>query len=118
MGYFRPNTTTTDVESFCLFANRQIVFAVNHRFAVSNPALLSAPSKKSFSKVNSPILACSAFTSIDGAAAAVPVPGPNTLAAPVQVFGCRHDGLSTRCCDRRPKSAKARNRGGLGTLRC
>ena len=30
----------------------------------------------------------------------------------VQVFGRRDDGLSTRCCSRRPKSAKARNRGG------
>jgi hypothetical protein len=44
------DTATTDVESFGLFADRQIVLAVNHRFALSNPALLSAPSKKSFSK--------------------------------------------------------------------
>jgi len=29
----------------------------------------------------------------------------------VQVFGCRDDGLTTRCGGRRPKSAKARNRG-------
>jgi len=28
----------------------------------------------------------------------------------VQVFGRRDDGLSTRSCGRRPKSAKARNR--------
>jgi hypothetical protein len=28
------------------------VLAVNHRFALSNPALLSAPSKKSFSNVS------------------------------------------------------------------
>src|SRR6201997_2594935 len=75
------DTATTDVESFCLFANRQIVFAVNHRFALSTPALLSAPSKKSFSKVNSPILACSAFTSTTGSAA-LPAPGPKTSAAP------------------------------------
>ena len=32
---------------------------VDHRFALSNPALVSAPSKKSFSSVSSPILACS-----------------------------------------------------------
>ena len=31
--------------------------------------------------------------------------------APVQVFGRRHDELSTPCGDRRPKSAKARSRG-------
>jgi hypothetical protein len=29
-----------------LFADSQFVLAVNHRFALSNPALLSAPSKK------------------------------------------------------------------------
>jgi hypothetical protein len=29
----------------------------------------------------------------------------------VQVFGRRQDVLSTRSCGRRPKSAKARNRG-------
>src|SRR6516162_5127214 len=75
------DTATTDVESFCLFADRQIVLAVNHRFALSNPALLSAPSKKSFSNVNSPILACSAFTSTTGSAA-LPAPGPKTSAAP------------------------------------
>jgi hypothetical protein len=34
-------------------------FAVDHRFALSNPALVSAPSKKSFSSVSCPILACS-----------------------------------------------------------
>ena len=33
----------------------------------------------------------------------------------VQVFGRRDDELSTRCDGRRPKSAKARNRGGWGT---
>jgi len=36
----------------------------------------------------------------------------------VQVFGCRHDEaiqLSTRCGGRRPKCAKARNRGKWGT---
>ena len=34
----------------------------------------------------------------------------------VQVFGRRDDGLATRRGGRRPKSAKARNRGGWGTL--
>ncbi len=36
---------------------------VDHRFTLSNPALVSAPSRKSFSSVSSPILACSAFRS-------------------------------------------------------
>ncbi|MHC2279418.1 hypothetical protein ACVME8_006061 [Bradyrhizobium diazoefficiens] len=32
--------------------------AVDHRFALSRPALVSAPDKKSFSNASSPILAC------------------------------------------------------------
>jgi hypothetical protein len=43
----------------------------------------------------------------------------------VQVFGRRNDGLTTRCGERRPKSAKARNRvgrlcgaGAAGWRRC
>jgi hypothetical protein len=39
------------------------------RFALSTPALLSAPSKKSFSSVSSPILACNDFTPTVGVAA-------------------------------------------------
>jgi hypothetical protein len=57
------------------------VLAVDHRFALSKPALVSAPSKKSFSSVNSPILACSDFTSIAGAAGAM-LPEPKTPEAP------------------------------------
>ncbi len=38
-------------------------------------------------------------------------------AGSVQVFGRRRDVLSTHSCGRRPKSAKARNRGGWGTRR-
>src|ERR1700731_1641336 len=48
---------------------------INHRFALSHPALVSAPSKNSFSSVSSPILACSDFTSTAGVAG-VPPPGP------------------------------------------
>ena len=40
------------------------------------------------------------------------------MSAPVQVFGRRHDRLSTRAGGRRPKSAKARNRGKWSTRRC
>jgi hypothetical protein len=55
------------------------VAAVNHRFALSKPALLSAPSKKSFSSVSSPILACRDFTSTGGSAGRLS--WPNTSAA-------------------------------------
>src|SRR5471030_3460562 len=59
------NTATADAKYFRLLRDRQIVLTVDHRFALSNPALLSAPSKKSFSSVSSPILACSDFTSTE-----------------------------------------------------
>src|SRR5450432_4853376 len=64
-----------DAQNFRLPGDRQIVPTVDHRFALSNPALVSAPSKKSFSSVSSPILACSDFTSTAGAAGGPP-PGP------------------------------------------
>jgi hypothetical protein len=38
-----------------------------------------------------------------------------TTSACVQVFGRRDDGLTMDCGGRRPKSAKARSRGKLGT---
>src|SRR6202011_613241 len=58
-----------------MLRDRQIVLTVDHRFALSSPALLSAPSKKSFSSVSSPILACSDFTSTAGVLGAV-LPDP------------------------------------------
>src|SRR6202022_2582133 len=64
-----------DLQNLCLLGDRQIVFTIDHRFALSHPALVSAPSKKSFSRVSSPILACSDFTSTAGVAG-VPPPGP------------------------------------------
>src|SRR5881394_4462746 len=70
-----------DPQSLSLLGDRQIVLTVDHRFALSNPALVSAPSKKSFSSVSSPILACSDFTSTAGATGPV-LPAPNTSAAP------------------------------------
>src|SRR5437764_12345827 len=57
------DTATADAQNLRLLGDRQIVLTVDHRFALSNPALVSAPSKKSFSSVNSPILAWSDFTS-------------------------------------------------------
>jgi hypothetical protein len=70
-----------DPQNLSLLGDRQIVLTVDHRFALSNPALVSAPSKKSFSSVNSPILACSDFTSIAGAVGAMR-PEPKTSEAP------------------------------------
>src|SRR5471032_2806564 len=75
------DAATADVQRLGLLGDRQIVLAVDHRFALSKPALVSAPSKKSFSSANSPILACSNFTSTAGSAAPLP-PGPKTSAAP------------------------------------
>ena len=63
------DAAAADAQNLGLLGERKIVFAVDHRFALSNPALVSAPSKKSFSNVSSPILACSDFTSIAGCAA-------------------------------------------------
>ncbi len=51
------DAATTDAQNLRLPGDRQIVLAVDHRFALSNPALVSATSKKSFSSVSSPILA-------------------------------------------------------------
>jgi hypothetical protein len=54
---------------------------VDYRLALSNSALVSAPSKKSFSNVNSPILACKLFkTTLEAAASFFSL--PNTPAAP------------------------------------
>src|SRR5258708_35985243 len=75
------DAAAADVHSFRLLGDRQIMRTVDHRFALSRPALLSAPSKKSFSGVSSPILACSDFTSTAGVADAMP-PGPKTPEAP------------------------------------
>jgi hypothetical protein len=50
------------------------VLTVNHRFALSNPALVSAPAKKSFVSVNSPIFAWRFFTSTGGGASGLPSP--------------------------------------------
>lgn len=57
------DAATADLQDFRLLRDRQIVLAVDHRFALSNPALVSAPSN------SSPILACSDFTSTAGTAA-------------------------------------------------
>src|SRR5476649_886870 len=76
------DAATTDAQNLRLPGDRQIVLTVDHRFALSKPALPSAPSKKSFSSVSSPILACNDFTSMAGSCAAPLPSGPNTSAAP------------------------------------
>src|SRR5262245_24730516 len=48
------HTATADAQDLRLPRN-----AFDHRLALSKPVLLSAPSKKSFSSVSSPIFACS-----------------------------------------------------------
>jgi hypothetical protein len=40
------DAAATDTQNLRLLRDRQIVFAVDHRFALSKPALVSAPSKK------------------------------------------------------------------------
>src|ERR1700731_3616965 len=62
-----------------LLCHRQGVVAIDHRLTPSSPALLSAPSKKSFSSVNCPIFACSTFTSMGGATE-LALPASNTSA--------------------------------------
>jgi len=46
------HAATTDPDNLGLLADGQRMVTVNHFFALSNPALVSAPSIKSFSRVN------------------------------------------------------------------
>src|SRR3954447_18890100 len=76
------DVATTDPKYFGLLGDGQRVRAVDHRFALSRPALLSAPDKKSLVSVSSPILACNVFTSTAGVAGSDLGSEPNTSAAP------------------------------------
>jgi hypothetical protein len=77
-----------------------LVLAVDHRFALSNPTLLSSLSKKSFSSVSWPNLAWSTFKTTGGR---LPADFPKTSAArslschvhSVIWFGC----TSKRCAN-------------------
>lgn len=63
--------------------HRQRVRSVDHRFALgNNPALPSAPDKKSFTNVNSPILSRNVFTSIAGSTGSLWLSDPKTAAVP------------------------------------
>src|SRR5258705_3886484 len=72
------DVSSADAHQLGLPRDRQGVVAVDHRFALSMPALVSAPDKKSFSNASCPILACSSFRSTAGCGADS---APNTLAA-------------------------------------
>src|SRR4051794_8560284 len=60
-----------DTQQLRLLRDRQIVGTIDHRLGLSKPALPSAPSKKSFSNVNSPIFAWRDLISTRGAAGSV-----------------------------------------------
>src|SRR5690606_4900515 len=62
------DAATAEAEKLRLARDGEFVLAVDHFFPPSNPALPSAPDKKSFSSVSSPILACSVLTSTVGPA--------------------------------------------------
>src|SRR5688572_26697399 len=77
------DAASADVQRLCLAGDGQRVRPVDHRLALSRPALLSAPSKKSFARVSSPILAWRVLTSTGGGAPGmVRASAPNTPAAP------------------------------------
>src|SRR5690606_8692122 len=75
------DAAAADPQYVRLLRDWQIVLPVDHRFALSRPALPSAPDKKSLVRVSSPIFACSVFTSTAGAASPR-TSDPNTPAAP------------------------------------
>src|ERR1700739_4714205 len=81
---FVVDATPTDAEERCLLRQWKLVLAVDHRFALINPALPSARSKKSFSSTSSPILACSDLTSTSDADDLLLPPRSKTSAAPAR----------------------------------
>src|SRR5215470_17162228 len=78
---FVVDAAPADAQGSALLRHRQLVIAVDHRFALGNPALPSAASKKSFSSVSSPIFACKVLMSTAGARAFPLDPRSNTSAA-------------------------------------
>src|SRR5688500_7320076 len=71
-----------DGQRLRLAGDGQRVRPVDHRLALSRPALPSAPSKQSFARVSSPILAWRVLMSTGGAPGSVRASAPNTPAAP------------------------------------
>src|SRR5260370_28500071 len=79
---FVVDAASADAEERRLLRQRKSVVTVDHRFALGNPALPSARSKKSFSRTSSPIFACSALTSTSRVDDLAWLPRSNTSAAP------------------------------------
>jgi hypothetical protein len=73
--------------------------SVNHFFALSNPALESALSKKSFSSVNYPILAWSVFTSTDGSEDLPPSKTSTAWSLSCFFHWVIWFGCTSNCCD-------------------
>ena len=63
--WFIVEAAPAEPQQFRLPHQRKVMGPVNHRFALSRPALVSAPDKKSFSRVSSPILAWKQCLHID-----------------------------------------------------
>ena len=82
------HAAAADLEQPGLLLNRQLVSGIDHLFALKRPAFESALSKKSRSRLNSPILACSlvASTLADSCSLA----SPKTPSAPSRswLFHC------------------------------
>src|SRR5277367_1326397 len=76
------NAAAADRQHFGLPPDRKLVLAVDHLLALRRPALVSAPSKKSFSKASWPIFACRLFRSTDASAGPAFASPPKTPAAP------------------------------------
>src|SRR3954465_7069137 len=76
------DAAAADPKCLGLLCERKNMGAVDQRCALSRPALLSAPDKKSLVSVSSPILACNVFTSTAGVAGSDLGSEPNTPAAP------------------------------------
>lgn len=70
-----------DAERLGAFRQRQDELTINHPFAFSKPALVSAPAKDSFLSVNTSILARRCFTSTDGAAGSASAFAPFSAAS-------------------------------------
>src|ERR1017187_6077758 len=79
-----------DAQHLGLLLDGKVVLGVDHRFALSSPALVSAPSKKSFSSVSSPILAWRVLRSTVAVAASAFASLPKTPTAPSKrsLFHC------------------------------
>src|ERR1019366_337551 len=75
------NAAAADAQDHGLLLDGKIVLGVDHRFTLSSPALVSAPSKKSFSSVRAPILACRVLRSTVAPGSAFASP-PKTPTAP------------------------------------